>query len=70
MALKMKAAPAAGSSGVGLTVLVRASDRVDAGGGGGQSHLHHSGAISQASGVVCSRNNHPRGDEKLSHTKP
>ena len=70
MARKEKVAPTVGSSRAGLSMPVREGDRTDADGGGGQSHLRRSGAISQASGVARSRNNHPRGDEKLNNTKP
>ena len=69
MAPKKKNALAVDSFGAGLSAPARASDRADASGRGGKNCPHYSGASSQTSGVVCSRNNHPRGDEKAKSRK-
>ena len=70
MAPKKKTIMTIGSFGAGLLVPVQTGDEARAGGSGDQYHPRHSGTSSQASGVVCSLDDDPRNDEKLSHAKP
>ena len=64
MAPKKKTIAAVGLSEAAPPVPARTGDVADAGGRGDQDHPRHPDTRSQASGVVCNRNNDPHSSQK------